>query len=101
MNIVIAFFDNFFDKIILVKQFHLFATELKMVYKLIKTLYGQKQVLYVYYKTFVKFLKKLVFTRLELDYEIFISGDKQLFIAVYDDNLLIFSFDISCLENVQ
>ena len=61
IDIVTAFLYNFFDKIIYIKQPHLFATELDKVCKLIKALYGLKQVPHVWYKTFVKFFKKLRF----------------------------------------
>ena len=46
-------------------------------------------------------MKKLGFVRLELDHGIFISKDKQLFIAVYVDDLLLFGADISRLEDIQ
>ncbi len=46
-------------------------------------------------------MNKLGFVRLELDHGIFISKDKQLFIAVYVDDLLLFGADISCLEDIQ
>lgn len=41
------------------------------------------------------------FTRLELHYRIFESVDKQIFIAFYVNELLIFSLDIACLEDMQ
>lgn len=56
--------------------------------------------MYVWYKTLVKFLKKLGFSQLRLDYGIFMSIDKQLFIFVYIDDSLIFGLDISYLEDV-
>lgn len=52
------------------------------VCKLIKALYVLKQAPHVWYKTLVEFFKKLGFIRLELDHGIFVSTDKQLFIAV-------------------
>ena len=58
---------------------------LDKVYKLIKALDGLKQAPYVWYKTLVEFLKKLKFIRPELDHGIFVSADKQLFVAIYVD----------------
>ena len=101
MDVVTAFLYGFLDEVIYVEQPHLFATELEKVCKLIKALYGLKQAPHVWYKTLVEFLKKLGFTRLELDHGIFVSADKQLFIAVYVDDLLIFGSDVPRLEDVQ
>lgn len=95
-----AFLYSFFDKVIYIEQPHLFATELNKVCKLIKGLYGRKQTSNVHYKIFVKFLKKLRFTQLELDHRIFISADKKLFISVYIDDLFIFSLDVFRLKDV-
>ena len=83
------------------EQLHLFAIELDKVCKLIKALYRLKKAPHVWYKIIVKFLKKLWFTQLELDYKIFVSKDKQLYIAVYVDDLLIFGLDVLRLEDVQ
>ena len=101
MDRVTAFLYGFLDEVIYVKQPHLFATELDKVCKLIKALYGLKQAPYVWYKNLVEFLKKLGFIWLELDHRIFVSMDKQLYIAVYVDDLLIFGSDIARLEDVQ
>ena len=101
MDVVTAFLYGFLDEVIYVEQPHLFVTELDKVCKLIKALYGLKQAPHVWYKTLVKFLKKLGFTRLELDHGIFVSADKQLFIAVYVDDLLIFGSNLPRLEDVQ
>ena len=101
MDVVTAFLYGFLDEVIYIEQPHLFATELDKVCKLIKALYGLKQAPHVWYKTLVEFLKKLGFIRLELDHGIFVSADKQLFIAVYVDDLLIFGSDIARLEDVQ
>lgn len=95
-----AFLCGFLDKILYVKQPHLFITELKNVYKLIKALYRLKQAQYICYKTLVKFLQKLRFTQLELDNGIFVLANKLLFITVYINNLLIFGSDVSRLEDM-
>ncbi len=101
IDVVTAFLYGFLDEVIYMKQPHLFATELDKVYTLIKPLYGLKQALHVWYKTLVEFLQKLRFMQLELDHGIFVSMDKQLYIAVYVDDLLIFGSDIACLKDVQ
>ncbi len=101
MNVVTAFLYRFLDQVIYIEQPHLFTTKLDKVCKLIKALYGLKRAPHVWYKPLVEFLKKLGFVRLELDHEIFISKDKQLFIAVYVDDLLFFGANISRLEDIQ
>lgn len=55
---------------------------------------GLKQAPHVWFK-------KLGFIRLELDHGDFVSTDKQLFIAVYDSDLLIFGSDTARPEDVQ
>ena len=100
IDVVMAFLYGFLVEVIYVEQLHLFVTELDKFCKLIKALYRLKQATHVWYKTLVKFLKKLRFTRLELNYGIFVSADKQLFIAVYIDDLLIFGLNLPRLENV-
>ncbi len=100
MDVITAFLYSFLDEVIYVEQLHLFATELDKVCTLIKALYGLKQAPHVWYKTLVEFLKKLRFIRLELDHGIFVSMDKQLYIAVYVDDLLIFGSDIARQEDV-
>ena len=97
---VTAFLYGFLNEIIYVNEPHLFAKKQDKVCKLIKTLYGLKQTPHVWYKTIVKFFKKLGFIRLELDYGIFVSSDKQLFIAVYINNLLLFGLDTTRLEGM-
>ena len=101
MDMVTAFLYGFLDEVIYIKQPHPFTTKLDKVCKLIKASYGLKHAPNVWYKTVVEFLKKLRFVRLELDHGIFISKDKQLFIAVYVDDLLFFGANISRLEDIQ
>ncbi len=101
MDVVTAFLYGFLYEVIYVDQPHLFATELDKVCKLIKTLYGSKQAPQVWYKTLVKFLKKLGFIRLEIHHGIFVSTGKQLYIAVYFDDLFLFGSGIARLEDVQ
>ena len=60
-----------------------------------------KQAPHVWYKTLVEFLQKLGFQRLELDHGVFVSEDKQLFIAVYVNDLLLFGSELVRLEQIQ
>lgn len=76
MNVVKNFIYNFFNKIIFMEQSHLFSTKFDKVCKLIKTLYGLKKAPYIWYKTVVKFFKRLRFTQFELDYKIFVLLEK-------------------------
>ena len=101
MDVVTAFLYRFLDEVIYIEQPHLFTTKPDEVCKLINALYGLKEALHILYKTLVESLKKLGFVRLELDHGIFISKDKQLFIAVYVDDLLFFGANISRLEDIQ
>ena len=54
MDVVTAFLYGFLDRVIYIKQPHLFVTKLDKVCQLIKALYRLKQPLYVWYKTFVE-----------------------------------------------
>ncbi len=101
MDVVTAFLYGFLDEVIYVEQPHLFEIDIDKVCKLLKALYGLKQAPHIWYKTLVEFLWKLGLQRLELDHGIFVSEDKQLFIAVYVDDLLLFGSDLSRLEQIQ
>ena len=68
---------------------------------MLKALYGPKQAPHVWYKTLVEFLQKLGFQRFELDHGIFVSKNKQLFIAFYVNDLPLFGSDLSRLEQIQ
>lgn len=100
IDVVIAFLYGFFDEVVYIKQFHLFFIESNKICKLIKVLYRLKQVSHVLYKTLVKFFKKLGFIQLKLDYEIIMSTNKHLFIAIYVNNLLIFGLDVAYQKDV-
>ena len=76
INVVISFLYNFLNEVIYVKQPHFFILKLSIVCKLIKALYKLKQIPHVWYKTLVKFFKKLGFIQLKLNHEIFVSTDK-------------------------
>ena len=55
MNVVTAFFYEFLDEVIYIKQPYLFATELDKVCKLIKALNKLKQALHVWYRPLLNF----------------------------------------------
>ena len=101
MDVVAAFLYGYLDKLIFVEQPHLFVTNSHLVCKLKKALYGLKQAAHVWYQTLVDFLLKLGFHRLELDHGVFVSKDKQFFIALYVDDLLIFGTDATRLKAIQ
>ena len=101
MDVVTAFLYGYLDELIYVEQPHLFVTNAGQVCRLRKALYGLKQSAQVWYQTLVDFLVKLGFHRLEQDHGVFVSEDKQLFIAIYVDDLLIFGADIPRLEKIQ
>ena len=101
MDVVTAFLYGYFDELIYVKQPHLFITNPGQVCRLKKALYRLRQSAQVWYQTLVDFLMKLEFYRLEQNYVVFVSEDKQLFIAIYVDNSLIFGADIPQLEKIQ
>ena len=101
MDVVTAFLYGFLDEIIYVEQPHLFELNPELVCRLRKALYGLKQAPQVWYQTLVDFLKKLGLERLELDHGVFVSKDRQLFLAIYVDDLLLFASDKSRLTDIQ
>ncbi len=101
MGVVTAFLYGFLDEVIYAEQPHLFELRAQLVCRFRKALYWLKQALQVWYQTIADFLKKLGLERLELDYGIFVSEDRQFFLALHDDDLLLFGFDESCLLNIQ
>ena len=100
MNIVTAFLLNFLNETIYVKQLHYFAKGLK-IYHFHKALYGLKQSSQIWYMIFIDFLHKLSFHRSKLNHKIFISENQSIFLAVYVDDLLLFSLDIIRLDEIQ
>ena len=100
MNIVTVFLLGFLNEIIYVEQPHHFAEGLQ-VYCFHKALYDLKQSPQVWYMTFMNFLHKLDFYRLKSNYEVFISKDQSIFIAVYVDDLLLFGSDTMRLDKIQ
>lgn len=100
MNMMTAFLYGFLDETIYVKQAYLFELNSELVCYLWKVLYRLKQVLQVWYKTFTNFLKKFGLNRLELDHNVFVLHNWQLFFAIYMDNFFVFVFDKSSLIDI-
>ncbi len=73
----------------------------EIVCRLRKALYGLKQASQFWYQTIADFLKKLGLEWLELDHGVFVSKDRQLFLALYIDDLLLFDSEEFCLTNIQ
>ena len=100
MNVVTTFLLDFLNETIYVKQSHHFAEDFQ-VCCFCKALYDLKQSLWVWYITLMDFLHKLGFHKLKSDYEVFISENQFIFIAVYVDDLLLFDSDTMRLNEIQ
>lgn len=77
------------DEVVYVEQFYRFMQGI-LVNQLKQVLYGLKQILRVWYLVICYFLKEKSFTTTYFDQNVFISIDKQLFIAIFVDDLLLF-----------
>lgn len=89
MDVVTAFLYGSLDEIVYVEQPHGFVQGF-LVCRLKRALYGLKQAPRVWYSVIRDFLKEKGFTATNSDQGVFISADKQLFIAIYVDDLLLF-----------
>ncbi len=96
-----AFLYRFQDEIIYIEQPHHFELNPKLVCCLRNALYRLKQAPRVRYKTLADFLIKVSLEHLELDYDVFVSQDQQLFIAIYIDDLFLFASDVSHFTDIQ
>ena len=72
-----------------------------MVCKLNKALYGLKQAPRAWYETFSSFMNTLNLKPLKSDYAVFANYDRTLFVAVYVDDILIFSNSKNDILNVK
>lgn len=95
------FLYDFLNKIIYIKQLYLFKFDAKLVYYLCKALYKLKQTLQVWYQTLANFQKKLKLKHLELNHDIFVSQDQQLFFVIYIDDLFFFDSNNFFFKNIQ
>lgn len=74
---------------------------MELAYCLHKAFYGLKQTFQVWYQTSDDFLKKLGLKYFEHNHIILVLQNQQLYLAIYINNLLVFSFDNSCFIKFQ
>lgn len=89
MDVVTAFLYGLLDEIVYVKQPHRFVQG-SLVCRLKRALYGLKQAPRVWYLVIRNFLKEKGLIATDSDQRVFISADKQLFLAIYVDDLFLF-----------
>ena len=92
MDVVTAFLYGLLDEVVYVEQPHGFVQGI-FVCRLKRALYGLKQAPRVWYAVIRDFLKEKGFVATDADQSVFISTNKQLFIAIYVDDLLLFGAD--------
>ena len=101
MNVVIAFLYEILKEIIYVSQSNDFIEDFILVCELRKAFYDFKQSSCVWYDVIQKFLKSLDFVFTKADVLIFIHENKQTFICVYVDNVLLFKSDLNLLKLIK
>ena len=101
MNVVIAFLYEILEELIYMSQSNDFIEDFTLVCELRKTLYDLKQSSRVWYNVIQKFLKSLDFISTEADVSVFIYKNKQTFICVYVDDVLLFKSDLNLLKLVK
>ena len=82
-------------------QLHLFELNSLLICNLQKALYCLKQAFQVPYQTIADFLMKLDFELLELYHSVFVFKQRQLILAFYVDDLVLFAFGRTRLQNIQ
>ena len=100
MDVVIAFLYGLLDEVVYVKQPHGFVQGV-LICQLKRALYGLKQARKVWYLVIRDFLKEKGFTATNSDQSVFISADKQLFLAIYIDDLLLFGANKSQINTLK
>lgn len=101
MDVVTAFLYGFLDQIIFIEQPHQLHDGAMRVCRLRKSLYGLKQAPRVWYETLTDFLTKLGLRPSQYDPAIFMTEDKQLFVSIYVDDLLIFTADLDRMSALK
>ncbi len=101
MDLETAFLYRFLDEVIYVEKPYLFELNPLLVFRLRKALYGLKQAPQVWYQIIADFLIKMGFEQLKLDQGVFVSKNRQLFLALYVEDLLLFASDEACLTKIQ
>ena len=94
IDIITAFLYRSLDKEVFIMQSTFFKDNTAKVCFFRKDLYGLIQAPQVWYYTFLDFVRKLDFYKIEVDYSLFVSAEKIIFITVYVDYLLLFDADI-------
>lgn len=89
MDVVTAFLYGLLDVVVYVEPPHGFVQGI-LVCRLKRALYGLKQAPRVWHSIIRDFLKEKRFTATISDQSVFISADKQSFLAIYVDDLLLF-----------
>ena len=100
MDVVTAFLYGLLDEVVYVEQPHGFVQGV-LVCRLKRALYGLKQAPRVWYSVIRDFLKEKGFTATNSDQSVFISADKQLFLAIYVDDLLLFGANESQINTLK
>ena len=101
MNVVIAFLYEILKEVIYVSQSNDFIEDSTLICELRKAFYDLKQSSRVWYNVIQKFLKSLNFIFTEADVSVFIYENKQTFICVYVDNVLLFKSDLNLLKLIK
>ena len=101
MNVVIAFLYEMLKEVIYVSQSNDFIEDFTLICELRKAFYDLKQSSRVWYNIIQKFLKSLDFVSTEADVSVFIHENKQTFICVYVDDVLLFKSDLNLLKLIK
>lgn len=101
MDVVRVFLHGFLEEIIYTTQPHFFDLNPKLICRPRKALYRLKQAPQVKYQALADFFRMLGFEHIELDNSVFVPQDRQLFLAIYVDSLLLFDTDNSRLTDTQ
>ena len=100
IDIVTAFLYGNIDGVIYVEMPHGFGIP-GMVCKLQKALYGLKQSPHIQQETIDATSKALGFKQSSFDWALYINHEKQTFVGVYIDDLLIFSADLAYIKQLK
>ena len=101
MNVVIAFLYEILKEVIYVNQSNDFIEDSTLICEFRKAFYDFKQSSRVWYNVIQKFLKSLNFISTKADVSVFIHENKQTFICVYVDNVLLFELNLNLLKLIK
>ena len=97
IDVVTAFLYGNIDGVIYVEMPHGFS----IPGKLQKVLYGLKQSPCIWQETIDATFKALGFQWLSFDWALYINNEKQTFVGIYVDDLLIFGSDLAYIEQLK